>query len=75
MVCVARSYNLTDEMCWGSLWLYKATKDAKYLTEARKWFDPAPAWGMSWDEKIAGNQVQLFLNVILYHGTVVLRAR
>ncbi|XP_025083959.1 uncharacterized protein LOC112557999 isoform X1 [Pomacea canaliculata] len=55
-----KSYNLTDEMCWGSLWLYKATKDAKYLTEARKWFDPAPAWGMSWDEKIAGNQVLMY---------------
>ncbi|XP_005111869.2 endoglucanase 4 [Aplysia californica] len=55
-----RSFNLTDELCWGSLWLYQATNDSKYLDEAEKLFDPAPAWGMSWDEKTIGNQVLLY---------------
>jgi len=54
------SYNLTDEMCWGSMWLYKATGDEQYLTEAKKWFDPAPDWGMSWDDKIVACQLLLF---------------
>jgi len=55
-----RSFNITDELCWGSLWLYQATNDSKYLAEAEKLFDPEPAWGMSWDEKTIGNQVLLY---------------
>ena len=44
-------------MCWGSMWLYKATGEDKYLAEARKWFDGSADWGMSWDDKIVGCQV------------------
>merc|ERR1719277_1493952 len=55
-----RSVNYTDEMCWGSLWLHKATGEDKYLAEARKWFDSAPDWGMSWDDKFIGCQVLLY---------------
>ncbi|KAK7093280.1 uncharacterized protein [Littorina saxatilis] len=54
------SFNYTDEMCWGSMWLYKATGDDKYLTEAKKWFDPAADWAMSWDDKVVANQLLLF---------------
>ena len=58
-VSLCRSFNYTDEMCWGSMWLYKATGEDKYLTEAKKWFDGSPDWGMSWDDKIVGCQVVL----------------
>ncbi|BFZ07399.1 hypothetical protein BsWGS_10438 [Bradybaena similaris] len=54
------SNNFTDELAWGSLWLHRATNDAKYLAEAVRWFDPDPAWGQSWDEKIVGNQILLY---------------
>ncbi|CAG5118658.1 unnamed protein product [Candidula unifasciata] len=36
------SNNFTDELSWGSLWLHRATNDAKYLAEAERWFDPDP---------------------------------
>uniref|UniRef100_A0A2C9JIX1 Endoglucanase n=1 Tax=Biomphalaria glabrata TaxID=6526 RepID=A0A2C9JIX1_BIOGL len=55
-----RSYNITDELAWGSIWLYQATNENKYLALAEKYFDPAPAWGMSWDDKTIVNQVMLY---------------
>ncbi|KAL8601703.1 hypothetical protein ACOMHN_033879 [Nucella lapillus] len=51
----------TPTRCAGSMWLYKATGEEGYLSEARKWFDPAPDWGMSWDDKNVGCQEE--------HGT------
>ncbi|CAL1529413.1 unnamed protein product [Lymnaea stagnalis] len=54
------SNNFTDELCWGSLWLYQATNDQKYLDEAEKTLDADPAWGMSWDDKTIANQVLLY---------------
>ncbi|XP_035829206.1 endoglucanase 4 [Aplysia californica] len=54
------SHNYTDELCWGSLWLYQATNESKYLDNAEKLWDPEPAWGMSWDEKTISNQVLLY---------------
>ncbi|XP_059179535.1 endoglucanase 4-like [Physella acuta] len=55
-----RSYNISDELCWGSLWLYQVTNDSKYLDVAERYFDPEPAWGMSWDDKTIVNQVLLY---------------
>ncbi|KAK6177432.1 hypothetical protein SNE40_015535 [Patella caerulea] len=55
-----KSTNMTDEMCWSSLWMYKVTNETKYLDEAEKWFQPEPAWGMSWDDVQAANQVLLY---------------
>ena len=52
-----RSNNYTDENTWGALWLYKATQDDQYMTDAKVRFDHAPGWGFSWDEKTAGFQV------------------
>ena len=66
---LCRSFNYTDEMCWGSMWLYKATGEDKYLAEARKWFDGSADWGMSWDDKIVGCQVD-FLCSALYSANV-----
>ncbi|XP_055879854.1 endoglucanase A-like isoform X1 [Biomphalaria glabrata] len=55
-----RSNNYTDELCWGSLWLYQATNDLTYLAEAEKYFDPHPASEFSWDDKTVANQVLLY---------------
>ncbi|ESO99454.1 hypothetical protein LOTGIDRAFT_113537 [Lottia gigantea] len=55
-----RSGNMTDELCWSSLWMYAITNETKYLTEAEKWFQPGPSWGMSWDDTQAINQVLLY---------------
>ncbi|KAK7471381.1 hypothetical protein BaRGS_00035987 [Batillaria attramentaria] len=54
------SFNITDEMCWGSLWLYKATNETKYLDEAKKHYDSSPDWGFSWDDVIIGNQILMY---------------
>ena len=51
----------TDEMCWGGVWMYLATKDQKYLTTAESFYTPGAAWGQSWDEKIAGAMVCILL--------------
>lgn len=44
-------------MCEAAAELYKATKDQKYLTDAKSFYDPALAWGYSWDAKQPGCQV------------------
>jgi hypothetical protein len=57
------------------MWLYKATGDVQYLNEAKKWFDPAPDWGMSWDDKVVACQVShrspcrysLLFSCFMYH--------
>lgn len=54
---VVRSGNYTDEMTWAAAWLYKATNDQQYLTDAEQTYIPGAAWGFSWDEKLAGNMV------------------
>ncbi|XP_059170761.1 endoglucanase 4-like [Physella acuta] len=54
------SNNITDELCWGSLWLYQVTNDTKYLDEAERYLDHDPAWGMSWDDKTIVNQILLY---------------
>ena len=58
----SRSYN--DELTWGALWLYKTTKDKKYLMKAERYFVTfslsQPGWGFSWDEKTGGVQLLLY---------------
>ncbi|XP_025082994.1 uncharacterized protein LOC112557393 isoform X1 [Pomacea canaliculata] len=55
-----KSGNYTDEMTWAAAWLYKATNDQQYLTDAEQTYIPGAAWGFSWDEKLAGNMVLLY---------------
>lgn len=54
---VCRSNNYSDEVSWSAGWLFKATNQNKYLEIAKKGYLPGPAWGFSWDEKLAGNMV------------------
>lgn len=49
-----------DELCLGAAWLYKATNDSQYLTDAKSFYDPATAWAESWDEKKVSCQLLLF---------------
>ncbi|KAK7476109.1 hypothetical protein BaRGS_00032663 [Batillaria attramentaria] len=51
------SNNYTDELVWGGLWLHKATGENSYLQDAQASYEKGPAWGFSWDEKLAGNMV------------------
>ncbi|ESO99347.1 hypothetical protein LOTGIDRAFT_113640, partial [Lottia gigantea] len=55
-----KSSNVTDELTWGALWLYKATGDKSYLAEAEKHHESGAAWGFSWDEKTAGNNMLFY---------------
>ncbi|CAG2224740.1 E3.2.1.4 [Mytilus edulis] len=54
------SSGFKDEMCEAAAELYKATKDQKYLTDAKSFYDPALAWGYSWDAKQPGCQLLLW---------------
>ncbi|KAK7093553.1 uncharacterized protein [Littorina saxatilis] len=55
-----QSSNYTDENNWGAAWLYKATNDNQYLADAKVRYAHEPAWGFSWDEKIAGNHLLMY---------------
>jgi endoglucanase len=34
------SSNYFDDLCWGAIWLYKATGDSSYLDDFKLWLDP-----------------------------------
>ena len=46
-----------DELCWGALWLYRATGEAKYLQMARNNYANGVSKLFSWDDKWPGSQV------------------
>ncbi|MBN1129887.1 MAG: glycoside hydrolase family 9 protein, partial [Chitinispirillaceae bacterium] len=50
-----------DDMCWGGIWLYTATKESKYLDSIGKWIavpnDPGDnqfqkKWSPAWDDQV-----------------------
>ena len=53
-----------DELTWAAIWLYKATQEASYLTEAKAFYENLGLenqsterkykWGMAWDDKSYG---------------------
>ncbi|KAL3861575.1 hypothetical protein ACJMK2_007601 [Sinanodonta woodiana] len=51
---VSKSNDYVDDLCWAGIWLYQATKEAKYLHDAETHYQPGSAWGLSWDDKQAG---------------------
>ncbi|XP_025083452.1 uncharacterized protein LOC112557675 [Pomacea canaliculata] len=55
-----KSNNYSDEVSWSAGWLFKATNQNKYLEIAKKGYLPGPAWGFSWDEKLAGNMLLMY---------------
>ena len=58
-----RSYSgYDDELAWASAWLYYATKENQYKTDAEGWMNSGMMWGsweFSWDNKRPGAQVSL----------------
>ncbi|XP_077990545.1 endoglucanase E-4-like [Glandiceps talaboti] len=59
-----KSSGYSDELIWAAAWLYRATNDSKYLTEAEDFYSEfkggAKSFGFSWDDKKAGLQVLLY---------------
>ncbi|KAK7093973.1 endoglucanase E-4-like [Littorina saxatilis] len=49
-----------DEMCVAAMWLYKATRQAKYLNDAKSFHENAWGWALSWDDKKIACQLLLF---------------
>ncbi|PVD35385.1 hypothetical protein C0Q70_02347 [Pomacea canaliculata] len=55
------SWDYNDDICWGSLWMYKATNKNKYMTEALKYCHITPyAWEMDWNHVFLGSQILLY---------------
>ena len=59
-----KSYSgYNDELVWGAIWLYKATRKQKYLNKAVSYYDQfgfgSKTQFLSWDHKLAGAQVLL----------------
>lgn len=53
-----------DELTWAAAWLYRATRDPRYLEKAesyyKQWLDGTTlAWTMTWDDKRCGAAVLL----------------
>ncbi|CAL1537081.1 unnamed protein product [Lymnaea stagnalis] len=40
-----------DELCEASIWLYKATRNAAFLNDAKSFAETATAWALGWDDK------------------------
>ncbi|KAK7490901.1 hypothetical protein BaRGS_00017773 [Batillaria attramentaria] len=49
-----------DEMCEGAVWLYRATNNAQYLSDAKQFHEGAWAWALSWDDKKVACQLLLY---------------
>ena len=64
-----RSSDSGDELRWGALWLYMATRDTEYLTKAMNGYDGSRQWAFDWDDKDAG--VQVCLNVVVTKLTLI----
>eukprot|EP01133_Synstelium_polycarpum_P015511 gene15511-18422_t len=52
----------TDELIWGSIWMYRATADAGYLTKASGYFSEIKEFPMemSWDNVAVGGSILLY---------------
>ncbi|XP_071959064.1 uncharacterized protein [Antedon mediterranea] len=59
-----RSTGYQDELCWAAAWLYMATSNVTYLTDAETIYDmhglSSKPWAFDWDDKKAGVQVLLY---------------
>ncbi|OWF46713.1 endoglucanase 13-like [Mizuhopecten yessoensis] len=49
-----------DELCTAAAWLYKATNETHYLTDAQQFYDSDTAYALSWDDKQISCQVLLW---------------
>ena len=59
------SSGYNDELAFGAVWLYRATKENRYLQRAREFYNSGAAWAFSWDSKNPGVQVKTPLQYYL----------
>lgn len=55
-----RSSHFVDEVAWAACWLYMATNDTQYLTDAETKYPDVITeipWALSWDDKKIGVEV------------------
>ena len=60
---INRSGDYQDELGWSAIWLYQATGESKYLTDAEANRASGSAWGDSWDDKTASTNVCIIMQV------------
>ena len=51
--------DLEDELAWGAIWLYKATKKSDYLKKAEDYYPGLGGWTYNWNDKSYGTAVLL----------------
>lgn len=51
--------NNKDQMAWGAMWLYRATHDSQYLTQAKNLMSSEYPWGHAWDNMVLGVDLML----------------
>ncbi|XP_025084443.1 LOW QUALITY PROTEIN: uncharacterized protein LOC112558290 [Pomacea canaliculata] len=49
-----------DEICEGAIWLYRATRNQKYLNDAREKWTPSYGFALSWDDKKIACQIMVY---------------
>nr|AOV94252.1 cellulase [Antipaluria urichi] len=58
-----RTITYEDELVWGAMWLYKATEEADYLSQAEDLYQElrpeAQRTGFDWEQKISGAEILL----------------
>ena len=52
-------------MCLAALWLYKATKEQRYLREVESYFDDETTYSINYQDKLILCQVRLVIHKIL----------
>lgn len=58
---IRRSWSgYNDELGWAAAWLFKATQETKYKSDAISFFNPSVPTEFSWDNKNAGHHVLLY---------------
>jgi len=51
------SDNDLDELSAAAAWMYRATNETQYLTDAEKFYPNGTAWGFNWNDDHVGAAV------------------
>jgi len=54
-----RSSGDADELSAAAIWMYKATGENAYLTDAKAFYPAGTAWGFGWNDANVGAAVRL----------------
>jgi hypothetical protein len=50
-----------DEVATAAAWMYKATQEDKYLTDAKSLYPAGTPWGFAWNDANSGAAVSVLL--------------